>query len=98
MGEQKQITQHAQEIVDAALATGAITTPLWLQTLEEGIHIYILIGGAVLLTLRVVKLVREMRSKRNADTLGTDNDAGVKPNVRRDDTVGKEDGSGEAKD
>ena len=54
-------------IPDAVLATGALTTPLWLQQVEEAFAIYLLLGGAVLLTMRIVAMIRDLRRGKKED-------------------------------
>lgn len=61
------ITEDAQLVADTALATGAITTPLWVQHLETGLGWYVIIGGACLLTLRVIKTVYDIRNAHKKD-------------------------------
>jgi len=42
-----------QQYLDTALGVTAVSSPIWLQHLAEGLEIYVLLGGAVLITLRV---------------------------------------------
>ena len=65
-----QASNDLQVATDTILATGALATPLWLQGLEDGLHVYVLVGGSILLTLRVIKTfydIRKARKKENKD-------------------------------
>lgn len=58
---------HIQSVVDTTIATSALSSPLWLQAIEEGFHAYVLIGGCILLTLRIILAVRDFRAKKDQD-------------------------------
>lgn len=56
---------------DTALATGAVSSPIWVTYFEDPIRVYLIIGGALLLTFRlilafneVVKIWKERKSNR----------------------------------
>lgn len=53
--------QHGKEIIDGTLGIGAVTSPIWLQYLQTGIGMFMLLGGAVLLALRLAIAWREWR-------------------------------------
>ena len=53
--------------VDAVIATGVISTPLWLQLIEQGFQVFMLMGGAALLCMRIWITVKELRSKKKDD-------------------------------
>jgi hypothetical protein len=55
--------QDTQPQLDAAIAAGAITSPWWLQLFEQASHVYFIIGGAVLLTIRLALAIREWRKR-----------------------------------
>lgn len=38
---------------DSVLASGAISSPLWVQWVEQEVGLFLLIGGAILLALRL---------------------------------------------
>ena len=57
---------------DAALASTAITSPLWLQLVDKGLTTYMVGAGAVLLTLRCLKTYREWKLARQTYLKGTD--------------------------
>ena len=63
-------TQVIQQTMDAALAGGTLTSPFWIQAVTEGFQIYVLVGGAVLLTLRVVTALQDLRKKHNRKEIG----------------------------
>lgn len=50
--------------IDAALGTGAVTSPIWLQYIQDGLGLFMLIGGAVLLLLRLMIAWREWRNSK----------------------------------
>ena len=45
------------QAVDGTLAGSTLSSPLWIQAVTDGFQIYVLAGGAVLLTLRIVKAI-----------------------------------------
>lgn len=45
---------------DYALASAAITGPIWMQNIEPWITEYVLIGGGALLTIRIIIALREL--------------------------------------
>jgi hypothetical protein len=47
--------------VDAAIGLGSVTAPWWLDLFNQATHVYFIIGGAVLLTLRIALAVRDWR-------------------------------------
>ena len=51
----------SQTYVDTALAAGAVTSPFWLTLLQSGVEIYIALGGALLLTIRLGVAWRDWR-------------------------------------
>jgi len=55
---------HMQHQVDVALAGGAMTSPVWLQLFETIAQYYLIIGGVVLLTLRILIAAIEFHQKR----------------------------------
>tara|TARA_R100000664_G_C2731457_1_gene121913 strand:+ start:472 stop:660 length:189 start_codon:yes stop_codon:yes gene_type:complete len=40
-------------IIDTAIATGMVTTPIWLQWVEQSLQLFMLIGGSILLIARL---------------------------------------------
>jgi len=54
-----QQSQHAaQTAIDSTIATAGLTSPMWLGHLERGLHWYLLVGGAALLTWRLIRLFK----------------------------------------
>ena len=53
----------AQQTADALLAGTAISSPFWIEAVGTGLHIYLVGGGAVLVTLRIIKAVRDFKRK-----------------------------------
>jgi hypothetical protein len=60
-------TYEPNVIADYAVGTSAVTTPLWMTALEQGIGWYVFIGGAILVTLRVAIAVKELLSKKSKE-------------------------------
>lgn len=50
-------------IVDSAIASGAIATPIWLIYLNEYAQAIMLIGGVILVTIRIILAFRELTDK-----------------------------------
>ena len=53
-----------QASADIALATAAITTPMWVQYAQTALGLVMALGGAVLLGMRLYLSWREIRSKK----------------------------------
>ncbi len=62
-GAVQQIEQ-AKHTIDAAIGIGAVASPWWLVYLENGLGIFMLAGGAVLLSFRIYLSILEIRAKR----------------------------------
>lgn len=52
-----------ESMTDFGLGGAAVTVPLWLQYLEAWAQAFVMIGGAVLLVMRLVLAVRDLRRK-----------------------------------
>lgn len=50
-------------VVDTVVATGAVTSPWWLIYFEAGNHIVLMVGGLILLVLRIGVAWREYKRK-----------------------------------
>lgn len=50
-------------ITDSIIGTGALSTPFWLESFQYGMTVFMLVGGAVLLVLRIALAWREWRKK-----------------------------------
>jgi hypothetical protein len=48
---------------DVALGTSAVSSPIWLQHLENGAAAVAALGGALLIVIRVWIAIRDLRSK-----------------------------------
>ena len=64
---------HMQQF-DSVVAAGAITSPAWVPFFENAMQFYLLIGGAVLLTIRILlasldlwRLQRERTERRRTE-------------------------------
>ena len=56
-------------VIDATIATGMIGTPIWLQWVEQGLQIFMLVGGAALLIMRLWIMYNEFKNrKENKDS------------------------------
>jgi hypothetical protein len=53
--------QHGKEALDGALGVSAVSSIIWLQYIQTAIGMFMLIGGAVLLALRLAIAWREWR-------------------------------------
>ena len=51
-------------LTDGVVATGALTSALWVELVHEGLGLYVLLGGAVLLTMRCIIAWRDLRGKK----------------------------------
>lgn len=54
--------QHGKEALDGLLGVGAVSSPIWLQYIQTTIGMFMLIGGALLLALRLAIAWREWRA------------------------------------
>jgi len=50
-------------IIDSAVASGAITMPLWVIYMHEYLQILTLAGGLLLLVIRIYLAIKEARSE-----------------------------------
>tara|TARA_Y100000593_G_C4302110_1_gene333893 strand:+ start:379 stop:573 length:195 start_codon:yes stop_codon:yes gene_type:complete len=56
-------------VIDTTIATGMISTPIWLQWVEQGLQIFMLVGGAALLIMRLWIMYNEFKNrKENKDS------------------------------
>ena len=56
-----------KNITDTTIATGLVSTPIWLQWVEQGLQLFMLVGGSVLLAFRLWAMIKERKSKRNGN-------------------------------
>lgn len=54
-------------VTDAAVGLGGISVAVWVHYAENGLKWFALIGGAILLGLRIAIAVRELREKKKED-------------------------------
>ncbi len=64
-GPVQEIVQ-AKNAVDGLIGIGAVASPWWLVYLESGLGLFMLTGGAVLLSFRIYLSILEIRVKRRA--------------------------------
>jgi hypothetical protein len=50
--------------MDVAIGTSAVTSPLWIQYVQNGATVVAAIGGAVLILIRVWIAIRDLRNKK----------------------------------
>lgn len=53
--------EHIVEKSDYVTGSIAASSPWWLKYVEEGAAVYIAIGGAILITIRVALAIKEWR-------------------------------------
>lgn len=46
-------------VEDMAIGAGAITTPVWLQPASEWVQFFVLVGGLVLVVVRIMRAMKE---------------------------------------
>jgi hypothetical protein len=56
---------HGKEVMDGILGVGAVSSPIWLQYLQTTVGMFMLIGGALLLALRLAIAWREWRAGKS---------------------------------
>jgi hypothetical protein len=54
---------ETQAKIDGAIAVGSVTAPWWLELFNQASHVYFIVGGAILLTLRIALAVRDWRRR-----------------------------------
>tara|TARA_Y100000590_G_scaffold113627_1_gene129530 strand:- start:3 stop:191 length:189 start_codon:yes stop_codon:yes gene_type:complete len=60
-------TPDPRAIVDTAIATGMVSTPIWLQWFEQGLQVFMLVGGSLLLAARLWMMFKDRGKKKNAE-------------------------------
>jgi hypothetical protein len=66
-GSVEQNLEHLKQATDAAIGVTAVVSPLWMTYLENGLGLFMLIGGALLLGLRLWLTIREIRERKDGD-------------------------------
>jgi hypothetical protein len=56
--------QDAQAKIDGAVGAASIASPWWLQLFDHALHLYFMVGGGILLALRLANAIREWRRRR----------------------------------
>tara|TARA_R100001369_G_scaffold92673_1_gene139061 strand:- start:283 stop:480 length:198 start_codon:yes stop_codon:yes gene_type:complete len=57
--------ENLKNIVDATLATSFVSTPIWLQHVEQSLQIFMLVGGSVLLIFRLWSMFKGANDKED---------------------------------
>jgi len=57
------MTPPVQQTYDVGLGTSMATSPVWIDLVHEGATIYVFVGGAILLTFRLIAAFKEYRKK-----------------------------------
>ena len=58
-------TEKIKNVTDTALSTSLVSTPFWLQWIEQGLQLFMLVGGSVLLAFRLWAMIKERKSKKD---------------------------------
>ena len=58
-------TEKIKNITDTALSTSLVSTPIWVQWVEQGLQLFMLVGGSVLLAFRLWAMIKERKSKKD---------------------------------
>lgn len=56
----------AKNAIDGTLGTLGVSSPIWLQYIETGSKTIVLIGGAMLVVIRVAIAIRDWRNGKQA--------------------------------
>ena len=57
--------EQLKNATDTVIATSLVSTPLWLPWVEQGLQLFMLVGGSVLLVFRLWAMIRERKRKKN---------------------------------
>ena len=58
-------TEKIKNVTDNALSTSLVSTPIWLQWVEQGLQLFMLVGGTILLAFRLWAMIKERKSKKD---------------------------------
>ena len=58
-------TEKIKNITDTALSTSLVSTPIWLQWVEQVLQLFMLVGGSILLAFRLWAMIKERKSKKD---------------------------------
>ena len=56
-------TDDTRVVIDSAVASSAITMPLWVIHLQDYLQIFTLIGGLILVAIRIYLAIKEARGE-----------------------------------
>jgi len=59
------IKQQLKNATDTVIATSLVSTPIWLQWVEQGLQLFMLVGGSILLAFRLWAMIKERKSKKD---------------------------------
>tara|TARA_B100000073_G_C23374910_1_gene428519 strand:+ start:193 stop:390 length:198 start_codon:yes stop_codon:yes gene_type:complete len=59
--------EQLKNATDTVIATSLVSTPLWLQWVEQGLQLFMLVGGSVLLAFRLWAMIKERKNKRDGN-------------------------------
>lgn len=57
--------ESIKNIVDAAIGTGLVSTPIWLQHVEQSLQVFMLVGGSMLLIFRLWAMIKGAKDKED---------------------------------
>ena len=57
--------ESIKNVLDAALATSFISTPIWLQHIEQSLQVFRLVGGSILLIFRLWAMIKGAKDKED---------------------------------
>lgn len=56
-------TDGTRVVIDSAVASSAITMPLWVIHMHEYLQLFTLVGGLILLVIRIYLAIKEARGE-----------------------------------
>lgn len=60
-----QTEQTVKHTIDGAIGLGAITSPVWIQMMQTGAAILTVVGGLILLGLRIMIAWHEWKTRKH---------------------------------
>tara|TARA_R100001377_G_scaffold80917_1_gene60110 strand:- start:164 stop:361 length:198 start_codon:yes stop_codon:yes gene_type:complete len=57
--------ESIKNVLDTALATSFISTPIWLQHVEQSLQVFMLVGGSILLIFRLWAMIKGAKDKED---------------------------------
>ena len=52
---------------DTVIATSLVSTPRWLHWVEQGLQLFMLVGGSILLAFRLWAMFKERKSNKDGN-------------------------------